>query len=278
MNREQALSLLELSGTPGPDEINSAYRAQAKRYHPDGHSDANDDVKKMLAERFNALNEARELLLAQAGASERGRGSQGSTDGDGARKTGGRRGGASGHSFEERAGQVRVLAGRRQWPAMLRLLASMEEVYGDRVELFQLELEVLGAAGEYVLALDAGRNILELAPESRHEPDFLHHLANLALLGNQTRQGLMYINQAEEELAGPVPAFIETRARLNIAMGKTAEADALIERLKQYDPKNPLVLEREEVWNIANTYVDKSDASQSACFLCLLLECIFDCI
>ncbi len=278
MNRVLALSLLELSGTPDPDEINSAFRAQAKRYHPDRHADANDDVKKMLEERFNELSEAREFLLAQAGASERGRGSHDSTGGDGSRNAGGRRGGASEHSFEERAGQVRVLASRRQWPAMLRLLASMEEVYGDRVELFQLELDVLGAAGEYVLALDAGKQILRLAPESRQESDFLHHLAILALHGNQVQQGLVYISQAEENLGDAVPAFIETRARLNIAMGETAEADALIDRLKRYDPRNPLVLERAEVWNVGNTYVDKSDASHSACVLCALLECIFDCV
>lgn len=268
MNRDEALALLELTGTPTEDEVQNAYRVQAKRYHPDCHGDVAEHFKKVLTDRFIALGEARDLLCPERS----GGAGPGSTSSSGSNKTGGT------GAFSESANEARELAGRRQWTEMMSLLNGMQASYGDRPEYYQLRLDLLTEADQHGPALDAGDTLLSFSPELKEDGDYLHHLSVLGLLAGEVERALIHVRNAQSLFPGSVPAFIETHARLMILKGDTQEADRLIEVLSNCDPNNELVRARAEVWNVQGTYVQKEGAANSACVVCVVLELIFDCI
>lgn len=56
MNKQQALTILGLSGNPSQDEVKKAYRKLAKKYHPDINKNSNSNKK------FKEVNDAYEYL------------------------------------------------------------------------------------------------------------------------------------------------------------------------------------------------------------------------
>lgn len=62
--RERALSLLGLSGDPSPEQIRSAFRQLARRWHPDRHPDAGELTRAALCRRFAQISAAYQELMS----------------------------------------------------------------------------------------------------------------------------------------------------------------------------------------------------------------------
>lgn len=62
-----AYTALEILPTASDAEIKKAYRAMAKKYHPDTVANLGDEIKKKATEKFRAVNEAYEELKRQRG-------------------------------------------------------------------------------------------------------------------------------------------------------------------------------------------------------------------
>ena len=259
MTRDEALQLLDLRGTPTPQQVRDAYRNTVKQAHPDQHPNADDYVRKLLQERFQLLGEARDILLSFAG----------STSDAGTR---------SENSVPEDLEDVHRMIGRRQFSLARERIESLIARHGEKPLLLHAQLEVLAAMDDHAGAYEVALRLRQQDSALASDPDFLHHSSLLALLAGLSREALRDVQRAQFLSESTVPTFIETEARIRIRQGETSQADQLIRRLASLDPHNDLVLEREQVWNIAGSYVGKKEASQSACAACVLLELIFDCI
>ncbi len=68
VGRKEALKILgfESSDAPSEQEIKSAYRKLALKYHPDKHSGKNEVVKKQNEEKFKQLGSAYEFLTKES--------------------------------------------------------------------------------------------------------------------------------------------------------------------------------------------------------------------
>ncbi len=62
-----AYAALELKPDATDDEIKKAYRAMAKKYHPDTVANLGEEIKKKATEKFRAINEAYEELKKMRG-------------------------------------------------------------------------------------------------------------------------------------------------------------------------------------------------------------------
>lgn len=67
VDRDWAYKALEIEPSASDDEIKKAYRAMAKKYHPDLVNELGEDVKKSATEKFRSINEAYESLKKQRG-------------------------------------------------------------------------------------------------------------------------------------------------------------------------------------------------------------------
>lgn len=61
-DKDRYYRILEIDKNATQDEIKSAYRKMAKKYHPDRLGDVGDDVKKAAEEKFHQVQEAYEQL------------------------------------------------------------------------------------------------------------------------------------------------------------------------------------------------------------------------
>lgn len=65
IDRDWAYKALEIEPSATSDEIKKAYRAMAKKFHPDLVNELGEEVKKSANEKFRAINEAYENLKKQ---------------------------------------------------------------------------------------------------------------------------------------------------------------------------------------------------------------------
>src|SRR5690606_36883013 len=61
---EEARRLLDVSPSATAEEVKRAYKRKAREYHPDAHAGVADNLKRLTAERFSQLGEAKDVLLA----------------------------------------------------------------------------------------------------------------------------------------------------------------------------------------------------------------------
>jgi len=66
-NTENAYRILGVASTATDEEVKTAYREMAKRYHPDKVSHLGEEVKKAAEEKFQKVNEAYETIKKERG-------------------------------------------------------------------------------------------------------------------------------------------------------------------------------------------------------------------
>lgn len=65
VRRQQALASLGLSDGASPSQIRQAYKALAKKYHPDRVAHLGPELVELTAEKFKEINEAYEFLSGE---------------------------------------------------------------------------------------------------------------------------------------------------------------------------------------------------------------------
>jgi DnaJ-domain-containing protein 1 len=64
---EEARALLEVPRSATVEDVKRAYKKKAREYHPDSHAGAAETLKRLAAERFSRVGEAKQTLLAALG-------------------------------------------------------------------------------------------------------------------------------------------------------------------------------------------------------------------
>ena len=66
-DKESAYAVLEISRNATDDEVKSAYRRMAMKYHPDKVATLGPDVQKAAEEKFRKIQEAYETIKKERG-------------------------------------------------------------------------------------------------------------------------------------------------------------------------------------------------------------------
>lgn len=258
MTRNEARELLKVGPSASSEDIRRAYKSEAQKFHPDLHQSQPQHVLEVLAERFRRLTEARDTLL-----------DQGEPDEDP-------------HDRELAAEVERVgeLHRQRRFDEALSLLAAIaaRRPNRDNLDLQMIRFRILSDADRDQEAVLELYQMLAANPDLRNDLSFLESLAIHELASGQAQAALQTIDQCERVAGQNIPIYVALKAQALVSAGRVAEADLAIDHLKKIDPSHPLIKERQSVARVGNNYVQKNDAASAGCILCVLLECIFDCI
>ena len=285
MNKSEALRTLNIKKIhPTIDEIQKAYKELVKIYHPDRHPSASQVIHDVIREKFERIQEAKNTLMSIIDKSSPQFSSNSKSHTQ--RNTG---------SYQRQSGmppsglwvdhervvhevkECQRFLERRQFDlALIHAENAQNEIPND-YELLTLKFEVLGHLERH------HRIETECNEWEKHFPqlrqDFQHRLTLFTALRSQTKNNLALnvINDLIDR-ESEVPTLLGLKASTLIELGQGRKADLVIDRLKVIDPTHPLVKQRGNVMLVGDTYVDKSGAAQDACFICILLECLFDCL
>ncbi len=239
------------------EEVKKAYRALASKYHPDKH--AASPLADLAAEKFRQVKEAYELLSDP----ERRAGYE---------ATNGR--GAAGYEYESALAAVEELADRRMYGEAIRILDGLESGgMGDaRVYVMRGVCRARQGAVE-----PARTDLMHAARMEPDDPELQEVVADLLAEIGKPQESITYYRKALE-MYGEAPMVMAKLALALESTGDQSGAQRLFDRVEQLDPHNEILQARGQHWKIGDTYVNKQQAGQGACALCLLAECIFDCV
>lgn len=293
MNRTEALKLLNINkSNPSASEIKQSYKEQIKNYHPDRHPGASGIVLEVIREKFERIQEAKDLLLSmsvhsgqQANHSNQSSQQHSSqqqyhyTSSQNEAYTGLPPSGTWAHN--ERAvhelKECQRFIERRQFDLALIHAENAQVECPNDYELLTLKFDVLGHLERHHRIETECNEWEKRYPKLRTH--YQHRLTLFIALRSQSKNNLALnvINDLIDR-EGEVPALLGFKANTLMELGHGRKADIIIDRLKIIDPTHPLVQQRSSVMLVGDTYVDKGGAAQDACFICILLECIFDCL
>jgi tetratricopeptide (TPR) repeat protein len=266
MTVDEAIGILSLGPNPTPQEIKSAYRRHADKYHPDRHESENDLVREVMSEKFAKIVEAKDLLTSRTGNASRNTDSQDNY--------GTWRSNAAAVQSMEMADKYRE---RRQFDWAIRACTQAIESCPNDCELLEYKAIVLVESGQSGPAFNTISEVAELMPEKLEDVEFLSAYADMASQAGRHQKAIFAIDTVLSIEGDNVPIYLQQKALILIESGKSKEADLIIDRLRHLDPSNPLIEQRNQYYNVGGSYVGKKDAASTGCFLCAFLECIFDC-
>ena len=280
MNREDALKALNIKkSNPSVDEIKAAHRDISKKYHPDAHQDVSEDILEAVRDKFERAQAARKYLLSLFGEtqshSEQAKQDSSQTYADTGLPPQGLWQNFP-HVIKE-VEQCRKYIERRQFDIALIHAENAQSEIPDDYDLLLLKFEVLGNLERHHRVETELVEWEKKFPKLRY--DFNHRLTYFVALRSQGKNNIA-LNVISDliDREGEVPTLLGMKASTLIEMGQGRKADLIIDRLKVIDPTHPLVQSRSNVVLVGDTYVDKGGAAQDACFICIILECLFDCL
>lgn len=256
--------ILGVSSDATLEEIKTAYRELAKKYHPDKHFQ--NPLGELAEEKFKEIKEAYEVLSDKAKRAEYD-------------KTGSNRSDSNTNSYnlnyEEMLSNISQLIERNMWRQAIELCDDAISLDGSRAEAYTLKGIAHYGVNEYTLSENYTNQAIKRGNKSYNTLFFngmsLFHLERYE---NAIERFKEFINVHTEE-----PEVLGFLAICYEKIGNKEYGNEYWDRLEYLDPNSKLLESRKSVWNVGNgKYVSKSGAKNAACGICLILECIFDCL
>jgi curved DNA-binding protein CbpA len=250
--------ILGVSRNASSTEIKIAYRTLVLQYHPDKHFD--NPLSDLAAEKFKRITEAYETL-SDAGKKAA---YDSNVGGDGRNVS---------DSSITGIDQVYSLIDQRLFAKAHDLVDNLLSGDGSNPSLYAVKALIYleqdnnySAVSSFEVAMSHGLQ----------DPD-AYFVYGVSLIEVKRYGEAINVIQKAMNIRGEVPNYLANMAIAYELDGQKERAKGTWNRLEQVDPTNPVLQQRKQVWQVGSSYVDKQEAKQNACFLCILLECIFDC-
>ena len=267
MTSREAERLLNLSAGYRASDIDVAYKKLARKYHPDMHGETNPVIKELLEEKFQQISTARDVLKAGKAGTQDAPGNAQSNSSSSSTTDGGRL-----------VQEAISLMEERRFPAALRVLDQFERDVGASAQIHALRARIHTEMGQHAQAFEACERAGRAQPDLWDDPEFVYMYAETASQAGNHAPALNGALRWRDLSPPDAPIPVQFHALVLIRAGRAAAADQIIRHLATLDPNNELVRERSSVMNVGGTYVNKDDATGAACWACVILECMFDCI
>ncbi len=240
------------------EEIKDAYRQLAKKYHPDMH--ANNPLGDLAAEKFREIQEAYEALInGQGNQSQQSNQSNSNNN----------------YSYDLMINAIINLIQESKWRQAIKLADDAIKLDPESSNAYTYKSLAHFSVNEY---FDAELNSARAMARGGMDSSTLYvHGQSLVALEkyNAAVQSLtkyLELHDEDSDIVGSLALSYEK-------LGNKDKGKYYWDRLAYLDPNNHMLRARKNVWNTGNgNYVSKQDGKNAACFICLLLECIFDCL
>ena len=244
---------LEINENAAADEIKKAYRKLSLKFHPD-----KNDGDEFFTDRFKEIQEAYEALInGQRNHSQQS--NQSNTN----------------NSYDRMINSIINLIQESKWRQAIKLADDAIKLDPESSNAYTYKSLAHFSVNEY---FDAELNSARAMARGGMDSSTLYvHGQSLVALEKynaavQTLTKYLELHDEDSDIVGSLALSYEK-------LGNKDKGKYYWDRLAYLDPNNQMLKARKNVWNTGNgNYVSKQDGKNAACFICILLECIFDCL
>jgi len=259
MASQNYYDILGVSKYASPTEIKVAYRTLAQQYHPDKHS--GNPLSELASDRFRQIKKAYDTL----------------SDPDSRRQYDREMGiNGSNHSSSTSSNnesEIQSLIEQRLFADAHDLVDRLLRKHPKDQSLHTYKAYIYVEQGNNYSAIDSFDQAVQYG---LNDPDVLF-VFGVTLIEMKRFTDAISIIQKVIDIRGEVPNYFANLAIAYELDGQVERAKQIWNRLETIDPNNPILHQRKEVWKVGGNYVNKKEAANNACCLCILLECVFDC-
>lgn len=255
------------------EKIKEAYRELAKKYHPDKH--INNPLGELAAEKFKEVKEAYETLINSKtnNSYSESKSDNRSTDSNSNYSYRDNSYNAD-QKFDELFEKANHLVDLKMWRDLINLGSELVSISPNRSEAYAIKALGHYSVNEYTMAELYSNKAIERGNEEYYVL-FINgvSLFQVSKFNDcvESFRKIIVLYREEPDVVGYLAMAYEK-------MGNSKTGKQYWDRLAFLDPNNDLLKTRKNVWDIGNgNYISKEDGKNTACAICLLLECIFDC-
>ncbi len=246
------------------EEIREKYRVLVNLYHPDKH--ANNPLRELAEQKMKEINEAYEVLSDQDSRRQYDSGGFGDSSQSGY---------SSSVSYDSLIAQATNAFSQRLWSKTVEYCSQAISLNSGRYEAYAIRGMALSNQNSHSRAVSD----FEKAVSSGGHEDWIYaSLAHSeAELGNH-REAIRRIKEAMT-VGRREPNYLAFLAVQYEAVGDKYLATAIWDELREKDPNNETLRQRDQVWRVGGTYVDKKDVgtAAAACACCFLTDLLCNC-
>lgn len=239
------------------EEIKKAYRTLVKEYHPDKY--VNNPLAKLAEEKIKEINEAYEFLMNANSTNNNYNDNYGYSDED---------------KMSELQSRVDACFDKRTWLEALDIADQMINLNSQYVVGYiykALALGQLNRDSEAIINYDKAES-LGWEIEKDQEIYFSKAVCQMDL--GIYRDAIITIEKLIG-FAGEIPKYVAHLAYCYESINNSSQAEVYWSRLRVIDPNNELLKER-DAYAQQQAKINKREAAEGLCWICIILECIFD--
>lgn len=265
---EKYYEILGIPVNSSNEKIKEAYRELAKKYHPDKH--INNPLGDLAAEKFKEIKEAYEALISGRNNNYN---SSNKNENSNTKSTS-NYGEENERLFNVLIEEANDLLERKLWRQLIEVGTKLVTIDSKRYESYAIK-----ALGHYGVNEYSMSELYSKKSIDRGNDDYYILFINGVSLFNLSRfseciesfRKILLLYNEEPDVVGYLAMAYEK-------VDNSKAGKQYWDRLEYLDPNNELLRSRKNVWNLGSgNYISKQDGKNTACAICLLLECIFDC-
>lgn len=178
-------------------------------------------------------------------------------------------------SYEEMISNISKLIEENMWRKAIELCDDTISLNGSRPEAYTLKGIAHYGVNEYTLSESCTSQAIKRGSKS-YNTIFVNAMSLFNLekyeISIERFKEFIKLHTEDPEVVGFLAICYEK-------IGNKELGNECWNRLEYLDPNSKLLESRKSVWSVGNgKYVSKSGTKNTACGICLILECIFDCL
>lgn len=243
--------VLGVSRNATKEEIKKAYRTLVKEYHPDKY--VNNPLAKLAEEKIKEINEAYEFLINNHR-------SNNSYDNE--------------YKMNELEARINACFNKRTWSEALNLADQIISLRPESVAGYIYKAVALGQLNRDSEAIINYEKAERLGWDIEEDQEIYFSKAVSQMDLGRYRDAIITLEKLIR-VAGEVPNYVAHLAYCYESVNDYRKAELHWDRLKVIDPNNEFLKQRNS-YAQQQQKINKRDAAEGLCWICIILECIFD--